>query len=232
MKFRTTVSAAELGEFVALILEDPNIPSRTREYAIAVCHELHMRGTAGVARRRSQELAGFPDVTRNADIWRDAAWLLNPTKDETAAWKAARYIIGDDAPRYEIPSTRRHPACVGTMLRPLGAPCTKRGSSVQASVPNPLTGERHMIGVCSNQRHRADFENQHKDAWDAWRLNGEPQPPNNTGGHLQRYFTYDWPALYAWAAPHRYKPDTPMKPLEEPRARLALVTDITTRRPE
>lgn len=108
-----------------------------------------------------------------------------------------RRLIREDVPKYRLDFHRPVP-CVGTMLRPAGAPCTKR-ASVSGSIPNPLTGERTMAGACRNPRHEAEYNAQHKAAWAAWRANGEPAPKPNSGGLLLRYFTSGIEALYAWA---------------------------------
>lgn len=215
------ITLADLGEFVVRVMEDPNLPPRLREYMIAVVHEMRMQKVQGRSRLRTQVDIG----RRGSDIWRDAAWLLYPDLDEAGAWRMARAVIGDDAPRYEMTFPKMDEKfCVGKMLRPAGAPCQRR-PSLQASVPHPFTGERHMIGACRDPRHQEAYNAQHRDAWAAWRANGSPQPANNTGGHLRRYFTYrNWDELYAWAN-RRYTPGETPKPVPE-RARLALVTPL------
>jgi len=216
----TTVE--DLGEFVARVMEDPNLKPGLREYMIALVHETRMQEIQGRSRLRTKQDIGH----RKADIWRDAAWLLHPDLDEQGAWLRAKHIVGDDSPRYEMDHSRPTP-CVGTMIRPAGAPC-KRRVTISSAVPNPMTGERRMIGACSEARHRAAHNAQHKDGWAAWRLNGEPQPANNTGGHMRRYFSYkNWDELYAWAN-YRYSPGETPKPAPE-RARLALVTQLPKR---
>lgn len=214
------ITLAGFGDLVARVMEDQNIPPRTRSYLIALVHELRMQQIEGKSRRRSRDGA---DISRNADIWRDAAWLLEPELDSDGAWRAAKAVIYEDAPRYEI-LERDTRQCVGTMLRPAGAPCTKR-ATVHASVPNPMTGERRWHGTCNNPRHREVFEAQRRDGWAAWRLNGEPTPPNNVGGHLRRYLTYSgWDELYRWANSRYNGGATP--PPAPPRARLAIVTAL------
>src|SRR3546814_6230918 len=106
-------------------------------------------------------------------------------------------LIAQDVLKYRVDFHRPIP-CIGTMLRPAGAPCTK-GATLQGSLPNPLTGERAMTGACRNPRHEAEFNAQHKAAWEAWRANGEPAPKPNSGGVLLRYFTSGIEALHAWA---------------------------------
>src|SRR3546814_19820219 len=64
-----------------------------------------------------------------------------------------RHLIAQDVPKYRVDFHRPIP-CIGTMLRPAGAPCTK-GATLQGSLPNPLTGERAMIGTCRNPRQDA-----------------------------------------------------------------------------
>src|SRR3546814_7630368 len=95
-----------------------------------------------------------------------------------------RHLIAQDVPKYRVDFHRPIP-CIGTMLRPAGAPCTK-GATLQGSLPNPLTGERAMTGACRNPRHEAEFNAQHKAAWEAWRAHGEPAPKPNSGGVLLR----------------------------------------------
>lgn len=219
---RTPISLAAFGSFVEKVMEDPDIPERTRQYLIAVVHETRMAGTAGRSRLRGRP---HQDIRRGSEIWRDAAWLLNPTLTESEAWLSAKHYIADDAPRYEMPHLGWNARiCVGTMLRPAGAPCTRKVTR-STGVPNPMTGEIRHIGSCSDPRHIPVFEAQRKDGWAAWHLNGEPAPANNTGGHLRRFLTYNhWDELYGWAH-YRYKPGETPKPAP-PRARLALVTPL------
>src|SRR3546814_8495238 len=67
-------------------------------------------------------------------------------------------LIAQDVLKYRVDFHRPIP-CIGTMLRPAGAPCTK-GATLQGSLPNPLTGERAMTGACRNPRHEAEFNAQ------------------------------------------------------------------------
>lgn len=133
-------------------------------------------------------------------------------------------ILYDDVPKYRMPEDRS--ACVGTMLRPVGAPC-KRKPTVTTTIPNPLTGERQWFAACSNPIHRGDFEEQRKTAWQAWRDNGEPQPKPNSGGLLLRYFTSGIEPLYAWADRNYQRGD---KVPEPPAQKLAIVTSLADRR--
>lgn len=217
---REQITHADLGEFVERVMEDPNLSHGLRVYMVALVHEMRMRQVQGRSRLRTKR-----DIGGGADIWRDAAWLLNPGLDETGAWLLAKHTIGEDAPRYEMTFPKMGDRiCVGTMLRPMGAPC-KRKVTVTSSVPHPMTGERRLVGSCNDPRHRAALDAQLRDARAAWEANGSPMPANNTGGHLRRYFTYkNWDALYGWAH-SRYQPGETPEPAPE-RARLALVTPI------
>ncbi|TFC59436.1 hypothetical protein E3O68_00620 [Cryobacterium sp. TMB3-1-2] len=222
------ITAAEFTSSVERMMEDPALTRETRAFAIALIHEMRMQGLGGRSRRKSENVFATPN------IWRDAAWLLQPGATESEVWRRLKWIIAEDAPRYDIERKSFDARlCVGTMLRPLGAPCKKR-VTVSGSIRNPFNGEMTMAGACSNPAHRAAYEAQHKASWAAWRTNGEPQPKNNTGGHLMRHFTYpDWDALYGWAS-YRFAPGATPEP-EPPRARLALVTSIhgtTPARPE
>jgi hypothetical protein len=136
-----------------------------------------------------------------------------------------RHMIREDVPKYRVDFSR--PAtCLGTMLRPAGAPC-KRRTSMQTTIPNPLTGERSHVGSCNDRRHQQQANAHIKAAWQAWRDNGEPKPKPNSGGLLLRYFTSGIEPLYAWADKD-YTPGD--KVAEPPEQRLAVVVSITDRR--
>lgn len=215
-----TITTARFADSVERMMEDPEMTGRTLAFGIALIHEMRMRDVQGKSRsRKSDNAFTLPHV------WRDAAWLLYPDADEAAVWRSLKSIVGDDAPRYEMPRGKfdANP-CMGTMLRPLGAPCQKR-ATWSAGLVNPFNGERRHAGACSNPNHRATFDAALKAAYDAWKVNGRPEPENNTGGHLMRYFRYPkWDEMYGWAN-YRFKPGATPEP-EPPRARLALVTSI------
>lgn len=136
-----------------------------------------------------------------------------------------RWIIHDDVPKYR-PDMRARPACLGTMLRPAGAPC-KRECRMRTTIPNPLTGERTLVGSCGDARHEAQAGAQIGAARRAWRDNGEPAPKPNSGGRLLRYFTSGIEALYAWAD-QDYTHGT--KVPEPPTQKLAAVVNLADRR--
>ena len=134
-------------------------------------------------------------------------------------------LIRDDVPKYRM-NMREKIVCCGTMLRPAGAPCTKR-TSITTSIPNPLTGERRWFGACSNPRHREQFETESKAAVAAWRTNGAPAPKPNSGGLLLRYFTTGIEALYAWADRDYRRGETATPP---PTPTLAGIVSLDDRR--
>lgn len=133
-------------------------------------------------------------------------------------------ILRDDVPKYRLPDAPI--ACVGTMLRPAGAPCSRK-TTVQTTIPNPLTGERQWFGACSRPIHRGDFDEQRKAAWQAWRDNGEPTPKPNSGGLLLRYFTTGIEPLYAWADEKYQRGDRAPEP---PEPSLASVISLSEHR--
>lgn len=133
-------------------------------------------------------------------------------------------ILRDDVPKYRMPEDRGE--CIGTMLRPAGAPCTRR-PTVTTTIPNPLTGERQWFAACSRHIHRGDFDEQRKAAWQAWRNNGEPKPKPNSGGLLLRYFTTGLEPLYAWADAEYQRGDRAPEP---PAQSLASVISLAEHR--
>ena len=132
--------------------------------------------------------------------------------DEELYWPL-RSLIADDVPKFRVDFTQR-PTCVGVMLRPAGAPCKHRVYT-QTTTPNPMTGERRIIGACSNPRHQETFNVQCRQAVEAWKANGSPEPKPNSGGLLLRYLSIE--ELYVWAD-RDYKhgdvvPEAPAQPL-------------------
>lgn len=145
------------------------------------------------------------------------------TKEELSPM--LRNLIREDVPKYRVNFRVRIP-CVGTMLRPAGAPCTK-SVNMRSAIPNPLTGERTLTGACRNPRHEAQYEAARKAAWAAWRANGEPEPKPNSGGLLLRYFTSGIDALYEWADRDYRKGDVVA---EAPSTTVAGIVNLADRR--
>lgn len=195
------------------IFADPDLPKDLRLFALAVVHLLETDDE----RRRLKEFH------REAWAYR-ALRLMGHTGTTSELDAPLRWLIRDDVPKYRLPNTPI--TCVGTMLRPAGAPCTRK-TTVQTTIPNPLTGEREWFGSCSRPIHRGDFDEQRKAAWQAWRDNGEPQPNPNSGGLLLRFFTSGMEPLYAWADKDYQRGD---KVPEAPAQKLAIVTSIADRR--
>lgn len=209
------MSDEEFTDSIERMMEDPALRGNTLAFAIALTHELRMQALWGRSRKRHDGVLRVPDV------WLDAAWLLVPDDDAAGARILLKSILREDAPRYQMRYEKFGYPCTGTMLRPAGAPCRHHATRT-GSIPNPFTGERRWAGSCSNPRHVAAFEAESKAGWDAWRANGSPEPANNTGGHLMRYFDSDWVAMYSWAS-GQYKPAGGVPEPDLPRARLAVV---------
>jgi hypothetical protein len=107
-----------------------------------------------------------------------------------------RHLIYDDVPKYR-PDMEARAQCLGTMLRPAGAPCT-REVRMRTMLVNPMTGERTQVGACKDQRHQEQTDAILRAARRAWEDNGSPKPKPNSGGRLLRYFTKGIDELYAW----------------------------------
>lgn len=195
----------------ARMFEDPDLNGNLLLLAQGALHELYQRKEQG-------------RPAKIASVWeRTTALIGTPGTHAQSYW--LRSTLAQDVPRYEMDwlQSRR---CMGTMLRPAGAPC-KKGYTLSGSIPDPVTGERTHTGACSNPRHRAEFELLAKTAWDAWRAAGSPAPANNRGGVLPRYFDTNWDELYKWASYGSYDADRTEVPAPKPpRARLRLVPPL------
>jgi hypothetical protein len=122
--------------------------------------------------------------------------LARGTEGHLRYW--AKHVVERDVPRYE-PEPAEYPwPCVAPMIRREGL-CGKQGAR-HLTDRDPDTGEARQIALCSRHRSlEAQFDAREK----AWRANGKPLPPANTGGVLRRHFNADWDAIYRWAAPGR-----------------------------
>lgn len=196
------------------VFADGDLPMRLKLFTLAA---IHLWETA--PQRRELKRLG-----RESWPYR-ALRMMGETGTTEELTSRLRWLIYDDVPKFRLDNNQRI-ACVGTMLRPAGAPCKKRSTS-QTTIPNPLTGERQWHGACSDPRHRAQFEATRAEAWAAWKANGEPQPKPNSGGRLLRYFTSGIEELYAWADDKYTRGDVVPKVLDKP---LAPVIEISARR--
>lgn len=206
-----SAQALELREDV---FADTDLSARLKLFALAA---IHLWETAPV-RRQVKEFPKEPWPIR-------ALRLMGETGTTEEVNGTLRWLIYDDVPKYRLDRNPKIP-CVGTMLRPAGAPCRKR-YTISSTIPHPFTGERTWHGACSDPRHRAIYEAAHRDAWAAWRANGEPQPKPNSGGLLLRYFTSGIEALYAWADEAYTRGDRVPEP---PTQKLAVVINLDDRR--
>lgn len=138
-------------------------------------------------------------------------------------------LIDPDVPKYRAPNpTVRE--CFGEKLRPLGDPCGARVSS-WSMVPNALNGEHYQLATCSNKRHQSEYLQRERDAWKAWRENGSPQPPHNSGGVLAKHLgDSNMARLYEWCRNY-YKPKPETSAEEEPEVgNLAPVISLAERK--
>lgn len=145
-----------------------------------------------------------------------------PGVAQRCGWSLARLriVLSADVPRYEPPRDG-YGLCTAPMIRRTG-PCGKRASE-SGYLIDPTTGVQTPWGRCA--RHRADRSAAlaHRDAYQQWRVQGEPRPPANAGGVLPRHFTTDWEQVWDWAAPWRIRAEG-AKPATPPRPVLRLIT--------
>ena len=127
-------------------------------------------------------------------------------------------VIRQDVPRYEGDSGTG--VCVGAMIRRDG-PCGKKIFRKVREI-DPLTGRETTVGYCT--RHWSlDHEKRAQSRREQWHENGQPRPPANTGGVLQRYLITDWNQLYDWADPGRDRAAVGGKEPTLPRPKLELI---------
>lgn len=195
------IPATQAAEVRAKIFADADLKPDLKLFALAIVHLLETPRPPKVKEFRKESwayralrLAGHSGTTD--DLTRHLRWLIR-----------------DDVPKYRLPKEPER-VCVGVMLRPAGAPCSRRASSISTR-PNPLTGEREWIGSCSNERHRQQYETTRREAWAAWRANGEPAPKPNSGGLLLRHFERGIEPLYEWADRDYTRGDAPTPPAIE-----------------
>lgn len=209
-----TRKATTLMELRQNIFDDSELSKELKLFALAVIHMLETDTMREKVR------------TFRPESWAYRALRMmgySGTTDELN--QPLRWLISDDVPKYRVDFNQPY-TCLGTMLRPAGAPC-KREARMRTTIPNPMNGERTLVGACNDKRHQEQTRLQVKTAWQSWRDNGEPQPKPNSGGRLLRYFTSGIEPLYAWADKD-YQNGT--KVPEPPTQKLAAVISLTDRR--
>jgi hypothetical protein len=199
----------------AEVFADSDLPEHLKLFVLA---GLHIWETA-------PDAVKIKTFTREHWAYRALRMMGYSGTAEELSPKLRYTILSQDVPKYRMSEDRS--ACIGTMLRPSGGPCTQK-PTITTTIPNPLTGEREWFASCSRPIHRADFDAQHAAAWQAWRDNGEPKPKPNSGGLLLRYFGPRIEELYAWADNDYQRGD---KVPEPPAQNLAIVTSLADRRP-
>ncbi|MFJ4173360.1 hypothetical protein [Microbacterium sp. NPDC089696] len=181
---KRTLQAKELREAV---FSDPDLPETLRLFTLA---GIHLWETA-------PDRQVVKEFRRESWAYR-ALRLMGRTGTVEELTPGLRSLIYDDVPKYRMDFTRT-PPCLGTMLRPAGAPCKHRALSLRSTLVNPITGEGTQAGSCANLRHEQQADEILRAAQRAWEANGSPKPKPNSGGRLLRYFQGNMVELYAWA---------------------------------
>ena len=191
-------SAAIYRAQIQAMMADPDLTGDVLLLAVAMLNQSQLAIEAGQQRFRW------------SDVCRDLGWDGS---------HKLRWTIADDFPRYEIPRDVVV-RCVALMVRREGL-CGKPAAwSLVFDDRDPETGAGRRVGFCSRHGHlQYDVLARAK----RWRANGRPQPPDNTGGVLPRYFDGDWPGLYRWAKPWQPLGTGPGKPPAPPRPTLTLI---------
>ena len=195
-------AALDFRSRVAAMIDDPDLKGDALLVALAVVDvvyerkESRRRGLTGHWLKVIQERTGLRSYT-------------------------IRRAFADDIPRYEVPELTDG-ACTAPMIRREGL-CGKSGYSKWVD-RDPETGAGTWVALCTRHRtHEAEY--QYSQRINAWRANGSPEPPANTGGVMRRYFHCDWDELYQWADRSRWEraqgKDAP--PPSIPRPRLTVI---------
>ncbi|MFF7293170.1 hypothetical protein ACFY9N_11630 [Microbacterium sp. NPDC008134] len=179
---KRTLEAKEIRES---IFSDPDLPESLRLFALAA---LHLWET-------QPERKAVKEFRRENWTYRTLR-LMGRTGTIEELTPGLRHLLYDDVPKYR-PDMNARPRCLGTMLRPAGAPCT-REVRMRTMLVNPMTGERTQVGACKDERHQAQTNATLRAARQAWEDNGSPEPKANSGGRLLRYFPRGLEELYAW----------------------------------
>jgi hypothetical protein len=208
--------------------DERGLPPGTREVALALAWVMHAEPGCPSTWTRVRDMLG-PDGMRGS----------------RQHWRLSDLIAGD-APRYEKPRGWYGETCEGPRIRPYrsrdGWEDPERDSRVCGASATIHVAEKDMVtgweatrSFCSRHRDRAAEVKAMLAARGA-----PPEPIPNTGGLLPRYFSGDWPAIYAmhcerswtarmiWWKPPYHGVDAddwpvPGKTLIPKRPRLALV---------
>jgi len=190
-----------------LMLGDPDLTGDLLLFAFALDEVIFRK-----AERRAKRQFGESWVLAVEEM---VCAPLDPQyKRDHGAWVKAR--IGGDIPRYEFldePGKK----CVAPMVRREGTCGAPGGLGVVDR--DPVTGEGHRVWLC--RRHEWLAEGFRARVAE-WKRNGEPSPPPNAGGVLERYYAGDWDELYRWAHPWK-KPMRGGREATPPRPKLRLI---------
>lgn len=208
---KRTLQAKDIRESV---FSDPDLPEDLRLFVLA---GLHLWETAP-DRRTVKEF-------RRENWVYKALRLMGRTGTPEELSPGLRMLLYNDIPKYR-PDMKTRPHCLGTMLRPMGAPCT-REVRMQTMLVNPMNGERTLVGACKDERHQAQANATLRAARQAWEDNGSPEPKPNSGGRLLRYFTKGIDDLYVWVDNY-YKRGTTVP--EPPAQNLGTIISLADRR--
>lgn len=192
-------SAAIYRAQIQAMMADPDLTGDVLLLAVAMLNQSQLAIEAGQQRFRW------------SDVCRDLGWDGS---------HKLRWTIADDFPRYEVERSKLVPPCAAAMIRREGLCGKPAAGSLVFIDRDPVTGAGRTVGFCS--RHGAlgrDINSRLKQ----WRANGSPQPADNAGGVLPRYFDGDWPGLYRWAKPWQPLGTGPGKPPAPPRPTLTLI---------
>lgn len=208
---KRTLQAKELREAV---FSDPDLPEPLRLFALA---GIHLWETA-------PDRQAVKEFRRESWPYR-ALRLMGRTGTVEELTPGLRRMLYDDIPKYR-PDMKVQAKCLGTMLRPAGAPCA-REPRMRTMLVNPMTGERTPVGACKDERHQAQANAILRAARQAWEDNGSPEPKPNSGGRLRRHFVGNIDELYAWADRYYARGTTVPEP---PPQNLAGIVSLADRR--
>jgi hypothetical protein len=157
------------------------------------------------------DLLIFALATLDVSLRFEDTWTSQVTK--ATGWDSWRtkHVVSRDVPRYEPEDNNGRSRCMAPLVRKEGT-CGGSGSNGFHWRYNPDTGEWRTYWACT--RHAAEAAKMVRAARMAWEANGKPQPANNTGGVLSKYFHTE--KLYEWATPEYRKDQDRTPPAQRP----------------
>lgn len=164
------------------------------------------------------DLLLFALATVDCGLRFDKAWTSQVAQATGWDQRRIRSIVARDVPRYEPDDLKGLRRCQAPMIRRDG-PCGASGSTGFHWRYNAETGEWRTYWACT--RHEEGARKMIRAATMAWEANGKPQPANNSGGVLSKYFHTE--GLYDWATPS-YRKDTDRTPPPQ-RPELEVIRD-------